>query len=305
MLVVRLLTSLLATLWLAVPAGAQTPVRGTLPIDHKTREYFLVSGPKQGGPHPVVFVLSRTHRTAQDEMSMGFSELAKKGYLVVYPVAFEGHWNDWRPNAKQFGVSELLDDVKFIDTLLNKLGSEYDIDAKRVYAVGFSNGGFMCHRLADELSHRFAAIASVMSGMTRASSNRFDPKRPVSVMVIHGTEDKVVPEDGGAVRIFNKSRGYCAPIDETVYNWVHHNGCNSHQHGPVENKVLEDKCYPYKSVHSGGREGSEVIHYRISGGGHTSPGGPRAFPERFVGAQCEDFNAVEVISEFFHRHAKP
>ena len=58
-------------------------------------------------------------------------------------------------------MEDNVDDVAFIRALLDDLMRAYQVDAKRVYATGMSNGAIMAYRLASELSDRIAAIAPV------------------------------------------------------------------------------------------------------------------------------------------------
>ena len=58
-------------------------------------------------------------------------------------------------------MSNKVDDVGFTRALLDDLATVTNVDAKRVFATGISNGGIMCYRLASELSDRIAAIAPV------------------------------------------------------------------------------------------------------------------------------------------------
>src|SRR5690606_37396672 len=85
------------------------------------------------------------------------------------------------------------DDVKFIACLLDDVAAMVNIDEKRVFAAGMSNGGMMCYRLAAELSDRIAAIAPVAGAM---GIENVRPSRHVPVIHFHGAEDKIVPLNG-------------------------------------------------------------------------------------------------------------
>jgi len=73
------------------------------------------------------------------------------------------------------------------------LATVVNVDPKRVFATGMSNGGMMCYRLASELSDRIAAIAPVSGTMAIPD---YKPKRPVPVIHFHGTADNIVPFNG-------------------------------------------------------------------------------------------------------------
>ena len=115
-----------------------------------------------------------------------------------------------------------VDDVGFVRAVLDDLAKVANIDSKRVFATGMSNGGILCYRLASELSDRIAAIAPVSGTMGTATCK---PKRPVSVMHFHGTDDKFVPFKGG------KGTSSLAQIDfysveHSINAWVKANGCS-------------------------------------------------------------------------------
>jgi hypothetical protein len=87
-----------------------------------------------------------------------------------------------------------IDDVGFIDALLDNLEGDLCIDRRRVHATGMSNGAELAHRLACDLSWRIASITPV-AGTDNTTSCA--PTRPVPVMHIHGSADQNVPFDGG------------------------------------------------------------------------------------------------------------
>src|SRR5690349_18796236 len=83
------------------------------------------------------------------------------GGIAVHPDgtgAFLG-WNagDCCGTASASGV----DDVGLVGAILDRLETEMCVDTARIYSTGFSNGGFLSHRLGCELSDRIAAIAPV------------------------------------------------------------------------------------------------------------------------------------------------
>src|SRR5204862_3075654 len=82
------------------------------------------------------------------------------------------------------------DDVKYLGKVLDDVESAVKVDKKRVYAAGLSNGAMMSYRLASEMSDRVAAIATVAGTI---AVEKYEPKRPVSVVHFHGTKDGLVP----------------------------------------------------------------------------------------------------------------
>ena len=76
-------------------------------------------------------------------------------------------------------------DVEFIAKVLDDVESSFPVDKKRIYATGMSNGAMMCYRLASEMSERIAAIAPVSGTI---AIDKYEPKRPMPVLHIHGTD---------------------------------------------------------------------------------------------------------------------
>jgi polyhydroxybutyrate depolymerase len=94
----------------------------------------------------------------------GFNKMADKdGFIMVYPDGIELNWNDGRMDeeANDRAHRENIDDVGFISALIDSLINDYNIDPKRVYVTGISNGAIMSYRLACELSDKITAIAPV------------------------------------------------------------------------------------------------------------------------------------------------
>jgi polyhydroxybutyrate depolymerase len=104
------------------------------------------------------------------------------GFIVVYPEGStaDGYagWNNGYRNEPSSPTDTTSNDVGFISALIDTLHAHYAIDLSRVYSCGFSMGGIMTYRLAIELGHRFAAIASVAGKLNDVSGNLGDPLRP-------------------------------------------------------------------------------------------------------------------------------
>jgi poly(3-hydroxybutyrate) depolymerase len=91
---------------------------------------------------------------------------------------------------------DLVKDVRFIAELIDKLKASYNIDAKRIYANGFSNGGGMAFVLSCTLSDRIAAVGMVGAAQTLPWGWCTD-RRPVPAILFHGTADPFAPYNGG------------------------------------------------------------------------------------------------------------
>lgn len=217
----------------------------------------------------------------------------KHGYLVAYPQGVARSWN--AGDCCGTAWTDSVDDVAFVKALLAKIEGDWCVDPKRVYAAGFSNGGFLSHRLACEMSDVFAAIAPV-SGVFGMDPAKCTPARPVPVLHFHGTADPIVPYNGGTPIV---------PIDlgpilafrsvaDSLQIWRTKNGCLG---GPSTIYANGDaECVQWQGCKA------DVVHCRIDQGGHTWPGG---VPIPLAGKTSTDISATETMYGFFTAHPMP
>lgn len=171
-----------------------------------------------------------------------------------------------------------------------------------MYATGISSGGFFSNYLGATRSARFAAIASVVGGLAPAVAADYHPEEPVSVLILQGAGDPLVPLEGGTIKFH---RGETVATKTTLQLWAEHDGCTLEVSEDLPDSDPKDGTRVRRTTHSGGNAGTEVILYTILGGGHTWPGGPQYLPEFRVGRVCRDIDANQVIWGFFVRYPKP
>ena len=151
----------------------------------------------KASPIPLLIVLHGGGGTGEGMVKLtqgGFNILSdKEGFIVVYPDGIEKHWNDGRENVRYRAHREKIDDVGFISALTDHLVKQYNIDIKRVYVTGISNGAMMSLRLACELSEKITAIAPVAGSMPENMPSQCSPSRPIPVLMISNTDDRLVP----------------------------------------------------------------------------------------------------------------
>ena len=260
-------------------------------------------------PMPLLIVLHGGGGTGEGMVKLtlrGFNRLSEKeGFIVVYPDGIEKHWNDGRENVSYRAHRERIDDVGFIAALIDVLAKQYSIDLNRVYATGISNGAMMSFRLGCELSEKITAIAPVAGSMPESLPARCLPSRPVPVLMISNTDDRLVPWGGGDIRFGRKTFGRALSVPETVKYWINHNQCSSSAAISMEpDRDPQDGTRVRKEWYNQCRESSEVILYAIEGGGHTWPGGDQYLPQWIIGKTNRDIDANEVIWDFFKKHAR-
>jgi polyhydroxybutyrate depolymerase len=217
------------------------------------------------------------------------------GYIVAYPDGIANSWNAgdccgdaWTNN---------VDDVQFTRDLLAAIEADYCIDSKRVFAAGFSNGGFMSHRLGCEMSDVFGAIAPV-SGVLGIDPTDCNPVRAIPVLDFHGVSDPIVPYNGGTPIIPIDISGVLdfRSVADTLYFWVSSNGCLGPPTQIFQNG--DATCTEWGLC----KGGADVVHCKISDGGHQWPGGV-ALP--IVGVCSTDISATDTMYDFFVAHPLP
>jgi polyhydroxybutyrate depolymerase len=271
----------------------------------RTYSVHISSSYDQSSPTPLVIVLHGGGGTGQGMVKLtGFNAVAdKENFIVVYPDGFEKHWNDGRGVQWQAQV-ENTDDVGFISALIDRLSDELNIDAKRIYVTGISNGGMMSHRLGCELSQRIAAISPVASNIPVSMAPVWSPSRPMPVLIINGTDDPLERWEGGEIRLGRNTYGVVLSVADTVEFWVEKDRCSS---PPVITQLPDkdpaDGTTVRKEIYGGCQDGAEVVLYAIEGGGHTWPGGLQYLPESIIGKTSREFNASEIIWQFFKAHS--
>ncbi len=77
-----------------------------------------------------------------------------------------------------------------INALVDKLQTEYAIDADRIYLTGMSMGGYGVWATAAEFPNRFAAIAPICGGGEPADATRLTR---IPTWAFHGENDDIVP----------------------------------------------------------------------------------------------------------------
>jgi polyhydroxybutyrate depolymerase len=276
----------------------------TIEVDGITRSYHLhVPSAVGPTPAPLVLVFHGGGGTGPGtERLTRFRALAdREGFLVAFPEGVEKNWNDGREFTSSRAHRDHVDDVAFVAVLIDAIGRAHAVDPRRAYATGISNGGIFSHYLAAHLSARIAAIAPVVGGIADPPDAWLRPEQPVSVLMLQGTRDPLVPYHGGAVAF---GRGKIIDTEEAARRWAALNGGREPVREPLPADG-KDRCGGLRTIYPGGRDGSEVTLVRLDGGGHTWPGGAQYLPELLIGRVCRDFDATVLIWDFFKTHPKP
>ncbi len=273
----------------------------TLQVGGLNRTYLvhLPEGHNQENPTPVVLALHGA--TMNGPMMAWFSGLNRKadeaGFIAVYPNG-TGRFSSFTWNGGHCCGSAMrnnVDDVAFIDALLDDLMRSYHIDNRRIYVTGISNGATMTYRLGSELSDRIAAIAPV-AGSVGTEISRL--KRPISVLHFHGTLDDYIPFLGGKGMKSLYGTPYCS-VDQSIQSWVKSNECDENPKIDLLSKN-GDQMTVTRKTYAARKDETEVVLVVIEGGGHTWPG--MRSPTDTLGQSAMNISANDLMWEFFEKH---
>ena len=304
-----------ATVWRAFAAMAvagvlvagcaswEVPVQSRALVHNDTNRNYRLYVPEalraKGGPVPLVLVLQGAGPGFDIMDITRITPVAdREGFAVAFPSAVGDLWTD---GALQVLGTNTGSDVAFLRRVVADIeAKELRLDKKRIYAIGISNGGMMSLRLACEAADLFAGVGAVAANMPKALAADCRPSAPVSVIVINGTEDPIVPYRGGGVRFMRVMRfGEVLSTDETMSLWARLNGC-----GPAAPPVtLPDRDPGDDSravrIDYGGCRGARLRLVRVEGGGHTWPGGLQFMPGLLIGTVNRDIDAGQEAWTFF------
>jgi polyhydroxybutyrate depolymerase len=207
------------------------------------------------------------------------AKAAVEGFVVAYPVGQgDGVWWD-------VSLHEGNPDLRFVDALVEQLGSSLCIDRSRMYVTGLSYGAAMTSMLMCMRANTFAAAAPVAGIRNTCTAT----ERAIPVVTFHGTADGILPFDA-----FHEVPGQIAakygcapePISTTLQP-----DPDPGTGGPIVHHVWDCAAV-----------GSEVESYVIGGGGHSWPGSEFF---RWIGGivgPTATLDATSVIWDFFERH---
>lgn len=213
-----------------------SPSYETLNVDGTTRKYLLhiPAVLSCDSPVPLVLALHQFSDTPRGmQLMTGFDVIAdREGFIVAYP---KGQWRIWHS-----GANDNDDDLRFLHALIDELETRYCIDNTRIYATGASAGAMMVQRFACH-TNRLAAIAPVMGSLSVDFPAAAPAPAPLSVLVIHGIDDPVIPYGGG------RRAGPMSPIfcqrrrQPRSGRWQ--TGANPNQRWPRISQMNTGKCW--------------------------------------------------------------
>ncbi len=266
---------------------------------NRTYLYYIPSSYDGSEAIPLLFSFHGMGSSGVEQIDLTkFDELAEQeGFIAVFPdstnlprdeespcypslIALEDanpvfasidliQWNIGTNLSLQYCAG--IDDVGFTSDMVDWFDDNYNIDESRIYATGMSNGAQFSHYVALMLPDTFAGIAPVCSPLT--TNMTWESVTPTTVIMMMGPTDPIVPYDGNALASIYS-------MNDTVDFWLDVDGI------PLETEPVEtvwgptssDTTVVHRYVYSGGTDGTQVILFKVQGGGHTWPGGPLYSP---------------------------
>ena len=114
-----------------------------------------------------------------------------------------------------------VNDLAFFDAMLDKLDPNTRWTLANLRGR-FSDGGFMAFRLGCEMSRRLAAVASISAEMPKAMKDSCSPSPAISLLMMNGTVDPVVPYYGGSGHVGSYPT---MSAEDSAKQWVEYDQC--------------------------------------------------------------------------------
>jgi polyhydroxybutyrate depolymerase len=302
-------------------------------VKGEQRHYRVYRPSKLNGnqrPSALVIVLhggggSGTSASDPNKNALGVmnSVADRDGFVAIYPDATldssgRPGWNDCRSDDK---LKSGADDVGFLAELVKQNQDNFKIDRSKVFMSGTSNGAMMTYRFAMERSEMLGGIATSSGNIAKhptAGRCKAGPLNPLPILMTHGSQDPVVPSEGGFVACFGRSnkkcdRGEVLSISDTIQFWLKANRLENIN--PITRVVDESKedggsavestytrlsgVMDSSNINLDAFRGAKVVAWTLNGAGHPPPSKSLDKGNRIVGKQNRDIEFAEVAWAFF------
>ena len=225
--------------------------------------------------YPVVFFFHGAGGTGGQWFSEGrgvVNLIDSEKFIGIFPDGYDRRWN--------VGTESNADDVDFVRSIANFIGSSELFDLSQMYGIGTSNGAGMVNKIGKETS-LFKGIAPIISQQTE-NIGLIVPPQAISIFQVNGTEDNLIPIDGGAGvanHVFMSAKA-------SAENWALNFSCNSE---PSIRSVEWGNYGAIEHTYNACIENRRVRYVTVDGAGHTANFG-------------ENFDLYNRIWDFFLRN---
>jgi polyhydroxybutyrate depolymerase len=212
------------------------------------------------------------------------------GFIVVYPEGVKiAGYRTWNAGGCCSPSTTLnIDDVGFVNSLLNTLYKNRAIDTTRVYTTGFSNGAFLSYKLANQLTNRFAAIAIVEGDFV---SYPWQPSKAIPIISFHSYQDQNIKYYGG---VTTGTTGTYFPPQDSMFTII-----SSNYSCTVKKEILFHDVNKYDHFRFSNCSCNAIIEQYISYDGEHSWAGGLSLSGLTVSNQ---FSATYLMWKFFQNY---
>lgn len=272
-----------------VSAHAGRYVEDSVKVDGYIRQFVMYLPDDLQPDAPLVFVLHGYGAGIWRENIM-INPADRHNFAVCIPLGLKDpqgnpSWNVGYPFQQGWKVN----DVKALCGMARFVQKRYHLSRVNTFLSGMSNGGEMCYLMAYSEQYTFRAVAPI-AGLTMTwMYQQLEASRPIPLMEIHGTEDRVSEWSGD---LENKGGwGAYLPVPVAIGYWVAKNRCTHEEIERVESLQGEGGHPIIKHLYRGGRTtGCDVWLYEVIGAGHSW--------------HNDDIDTGEEIWQFFSRYVK-
>ena len=250
-----------------MPARGERYVNDSVKIGGVWRHFAMLLPDGMAEGAPLVFVLHGHGGNIVKENAMA-NAARKHGFALCIPLGLKdsknkNSWNVGYPFQEGWKV----DDVKTLCQMVRYVQKRYTLSKVNTFLTGMSNGGEMCYLMAFSKQKTFKAVAPIAGLMMEWMYRRLEAEKPIPLMEVHGTEDRVSEWTGD---LQNKGGwGAYMPVPLAIGYWVAKNRCTNEVTERVQSLRGKDGHEVVKHLYSGGPTGCEVWLYEVIGGGHT------------------------------------
>jgi polyhydroxybutyrate depolymerase len=237
------------------------------------REYIYFKPSNAPQNCPLVFVCHGYSGSAEGIMNYSeFNDLAVEyGFAVCYPQGIDDSSGSSFFNVGyDFQNNETVDDVAFLEDLIDLFSQDDSIDTDKVFCTGMSNGGDFCYLLACEASESFLGVAPISGMIMQEIMDECNPTQNVGILEIHGTQDYVTYYDGD----YSNQDGWGAypSIPATIDFYAQMYNLELYSTGNFPNIVQNDGSTVNFEKYGDDDSCHQLWLYTVNGGGHDWPG---------------------------------
>jgi polyhydroxybutyrate depolymerase len=277
----------------------QTAQSRSLLVGGVQRTYLVQAPSASSAPAPIVLLLHGGTQTAEKVWAQTSlpTLAARDRFILAAPQGIGNHWNDGRSSTVAGDDVSTADDVGLLRAVIADVVSRDHGDARAVFIIGASNGGFMAMNYACQAGDTLRAGANVISNIPRDVADHCRSSKPLPWLSMNGVKDPIVPFAGVPEGTLLKGRLQTPLLsaDQSFDFWARRAGCGA----TVKSEKVSDTVE--KRVRTGCAGGAISEQYVFSGAGHVWPGLAVNSPmiATYLGGTNLDVDTGEVAWDFF------